>query len=70
MLTRVRNGNRPALISDSMLMQLPTTAALHEQDAARAAEVGAGDERHAFFFRGQGDRVDVRIGERTIDENM
>ncbi len=69
MLISVSNGKRPPLISDSMLMQLPVPLRLHQQDAARAAEIGAGEQRHALLLGGQRDRSGAGIGERAVDQD-
>ncbi len=69
MLTSVRNGKRPPLISDSMLMQLPTPLDCISSTAARAAEIGAGGERHAFLLGGERDRAHAGVGERTVDQH-
>ncbi len=44
-------------------------AALHEKDAARAAEIGPGQQRHALLLGGQRHRVHVRVGERAVDQD-
>jgi hypothetical protein len=44
-------------------------AALHEQNAARAAEIGAGEQRHALLLGRQRNRMHSRIGERTVDQD-
>ena len=45
------------------------TAALHQEDAARAAEIGAGQQRHALLLCGQGDGVDAGVGQRPVDQD-
>src|SRR5215469_7338456 len=68
MLTSVRNGKRAPLISESMLMQLPTPLDCISS-TARAAQIGAGDQRHALLLGGQRDRMNVGIGERAVDQD-
>ena len=50
-------------------MQLPTPLDCISRTRARAAEIGAGDERDAFLLGGQGNRMDLGVGERAVDEN-
>src|SRR5262249_2557438 len=69
MLTSVRNGNRPPLMSESMLMQLPTPL-LHQQHAAFAAEIGAREQRHALLFGRERNGMNLGIGERTVDQDL
>jgi hypothetical protein len=52
-----------------MLMQLPTPLLCIKQDAASAAEIGAGEQRHSLFFGRQRDRVYALIGKRAVDQD-
>jgi hypothetical protein len=44
-------------------------ARLHQQNRTRAAEIGAGAERHALLLGRERDRMHRRIGERTVDQD-
>jgi hypothetical protein len=44
-------------------------AALHQQDTAGPAEVGTGEHRHPLLLSGQRHGMDLRIGERSVDQD-
>jgi hypothetical protein len=44
-------------------------AALHQEDSAGAAEVGAGEHRHALLLAGQRHGMDLRVGQGSVDQN-
>ena len=59
----------PALDQGQHVDAVADAARLHQQDAARAAEIGAGQQRHAFLLGGQGDRMHAGVGERAVDQD-
>ena len=69
MLTSVRNGKRAALYQRQHVDAVADAARLHQQHGARAAEIGAGDKRHAFLLGRQRDRMHAGVGERAINQN-
>jgi hypothetical protein len=69
MLTRVRKRKPPALDQGQHVDAVPGAARLHQQDSARAAEIGAGEQRHPFLLGGQRYRAGLRVGERAVDQH-
>ena len=68
MVISISSGKRQVRASDSMLMQLPTPARLHQQRGALAAEPGAGGKRHALLLGGEHHVADCRVGAAALDQ--
>jgi hypothetical protein len=63
-----QNGNA-ALDQGQHVDAIAGAARLHQQDAARAAKIGAGQQRDTLFFRGQRDGLRTGVGERAVDQD-
>ena len=64
-----QQGEFSALHERQKIDAVADAAALHQQDGAGAAQIGACRQRDAFFFRRERDGVHIAVGNAQVDQN-